>query len=400
MIRYMGTKRYLASPVADKVRSMPGSGRVVDLFCGTGAVTSELAGVSSVVMNDANAFLGPMLRSQFAVAERTAPYRVVDCLRSEFVRRRQQLEESYNDRLNAEATAMRSGREALHDWMEHIKHVGSSSEIAAEADRASRRTGPGRYCLATLYFSGGYFSTKQAIGIDALRCAIDRSSSMAESEQDQALAALTLTLDRVLNSPGHSAQFLRPNSESAYRRIIRVWSRDVWNVFVDCLSELKPVGGKDWRRRNTFRQSDALDLVADRSIRRLRAVYADPPYTKDQYSRYYHVHETLFLYDFPGSTGRGRYRSDRFASSFSSVVRVEEAFRSLFESVSSRGIPLILSYPTDGLLFRRGIDTVVLASEYFRSVSTSSFAATHSTMGASTGLSSNQKVENIHVCRP
>ena len=60
--------------------------------------------------------------------------------------------------------------------------------------------------------------------------------------------------------------------------------------------------------------------------------------------------------------------------------------------------PLVLSYPPDGLLSRSDVDAASLASAYFKNVKTYSFTAAHSTMGASTGVSTNQKVENIHVC--
>ena len=155
-----------------------------------------------------------------------------------------------------------------------------------------------------------------------------------------------------------------------------------------------------WRSKNEFVQSDALDLIRDLSSPQLRAIYADPPYTKDQYSRYYHVHETLYLYDFPSSIGRGRYRHNRFSSSFSSLQNVEQSFRSLFSETATAKVPIVLSYPTDGLLSQNGPTTVELAKEYFVDVRTTSFDMTHSTMGASKGTSHQKKVEHVYVCRP
>ena len=85
-------------------------------------------------------------------------------------------------------------------------------------------------------------------------------------------------------------------------------------------------------------------------------------------------------------------------SAFSSVTQVASAFRSMFMAVSNLGKPLILSYPPDGLLSRRAIDPAELAGEYFTTVDTQSFRASHSTMGASNGKSKHEKVENIYVC--
>ena len=45
-------------------------------------------------------------------------------------------------------------------------------------------------------------------------------------------------------------------------------------------------------------------------------VYIDPPYTNAHYSRFYHILETLVNYDYPELEFFGRYRNDRFQSSF------------------------------------------------------------------------------------
>lgn len=399
MIRYMGTKRFLAEPVSDLVARLPGRGRVVDLFCGTGAVTAGFSDVAPVIMNDASAFLGPILRTRFTSVPRVAPHRLADTLRAGFNTRKNQLEDEFHERLQLESYALNSGRWALREYMDSTPHVGSDGSMKSASRIASRRDGPERYCLMTIYFSGGYVSTRQAIALDSLRCAIDHELN-GSNGYEQSLAALTVTLDRVLNAPGHSAQFLRPNSAAAFLRIRSTWSRDIWNTFLDALSELEPYGTTSWRSHNEHRQSDALDLVGDPSLQELRAIYADPPYTKDQYSRYYHVHETLHLYDFPSSTGQGRYRGNRFTSQFSAASQVEQAFRKLFQGAATKRVPVVLSYPPDGLLRYKGLDTAQLASDYFSDVNIMSYNTMHSTMGASNGTSTSKKVENIYVCRP
>ena len=83
-------------------------------------------------------------------------------------------------------------------------------------------------------------------------------------------------------------------------------------------------------------------------------VYADPPYTRDHYSRFYHVLETLALRDDPkistntahGNTlpSRGFYRLSRHQSPFCIRSHAPAAFSALFSKVSSKGLPLVLSY--------------------------------------------------------
>jgi len=47
-------------------------------------------------------------------------------------------------------------------------------------------------------------------------------------------------------------------------------------------------------KQNRVEVSDALSLLKSSRVSSVTAVYADPPYTKDQYSRYYHVYETMY----------------------------------------------------------------------------------------------------------
>ena len=94
-----------------------------------------------------------------------------------------------------------------------------------------------------------------------------------------------------------------------------------------------PYGDREWRRGNRVFKSDAdaqkLWRSLDRVVDGQAVVYADPPYSKEHYSRYYHVLETLERYDYPEATGVGRYRPDRFRTPFSVKTEVEGAIRRL-----------------------------------------------------------------------
>jgi adenine-specific DNA methylase len=95
---------------------------------------------------------------------------------------------------------------------------------------------------------------------------------------------------------------------------------------------------------------DALDsMSADTTI-----VYADPPYTRDHYSRYYHTLETICFRDIPeistmvskGRTliSRGVYRKERHQSPFCIKSQAAGAFNMLCSKCSDRNVNLIISY--------------------------------------------------------
>jgi adenine-specific DNA methylase len=95
-------------------------------------------------------------------------------------------------------------------------------------------------------------------------------------------------------------------------------------------------------------RADYRDVLAKQSD--VAVIYADPPYTRDHYSRFYHVLETLCLRDFPnvstafqtGPTSRGVYRTERHQSPFCIKSKAPGAFTELF--AGAKGIPMLISY--------------------------------------------------------
>lgn len=397
-LRYMGTKRILAPLVRREIDAVAPPGRVADLFAGLGSVAQAMASKYPVLVNDGLTFTGPLARARFTEPEQPRP-RISDLLSAlypHYHRRRQALTKRFSDRLQRESSALVDGPATLRPYLEAVGHVGNSVRLHEGACRASGRKDSGKYVLTTLYFSGGYFSTSQAIELDALRCAIDRYGSCS----DWLLAAWLAAAAAVINAPGHSAQYLKPSTTSAYHRIRRQWSRPIWPVFISKLEEIVPVGNRTWRAANLVCHEDALSVLQSDQFHGIGMVYADPPYTKDQYSRFYHVYETLFCYDFPESVGLGRYRGNRFKSMFSMESEAEREFIKLFERVASRGIPLVLSYPTRSILSRKGVEIRDLLSSYFTIKRETVVDYRHSTMGASNGNSHLSAREQLFVCLP
>ena len=395
----MGTKRLLAPAVRKAVGSLDPRGRVADLFAGMGSVTAILAPDHPVLANDALKFSASMLRAQFTDGRRSSPATLGPCLWPLFERAHSHLRKEFSSRIRAEEAILRSS--SPHPLKEYIRiadHAGNSGAWRGRAEDASHRNGIEHYKLTTLYFSAGYFSTAQAIELDSLRYAIDHCK--AETSRDGLLSAWMAAAASTVNSPGHTAQYLKPGSDLSYGRIRRQWQRRIWEVFLNKLESVGKVGTTDWRRKNVVTSQDAIQVAKDLSRYDVGAVYADPPYTRDQYSRFYHVYETLYLYDYPDSKGAGRYRSDRFVTPFSRVTTVRRSFEKLFGLIAEAQIPLVLSYPANGLFETRNGPVVDLLQESFSSVANTPIDHYHSTLGASNGQRSKATQENLYVCIP
>ena len=206
------------------------------------------------------------------------------------------------------------------------------------------------------YFGGVYFSYQHAIDIDKFR-------SLAEicdpQFRDTYIAASLSTASELVNTVGkHFAQPLRPrNKEGRIKEnLLNIVGRDRFNdsqrIFLKALDRFSD---RNFRSINQSRavRADFSDFLGTASLEDT-FVYADPPYTRDHYSRFYHVLETLALRDSPEistnfahgvtSISRGLYRKERHQSPFCIMSQAPNAFEKMFANIAAAGAPLILSY--------------------------------------------------------
>lgn len=406
-IRYMGNKHDIAPFVADFMRERNTDEPFVDAFCGMCSVGGAIAPSGRrVVCNDVQSFAAHVARCLVATPEPSpSPTRLKGALSESYTYNRRRLNERFREDLAEEDLVLgladaKAYRAAYRRW----RHAGNAKGIADELNGIAEGDNARPYRLASLSFAWGYFGLRQSIALDSIRYAIDRAREtrrLSAAQSDWALAALLQTASCASASPGHFAQYLRPTSEEGFIRILRQRRRNIWLQFMHEAAELKPYGTKDWRKGNQVLQSDALNIgeTLDELGFETGVVYADPPYSKDHYSRYYHVLETLTQYDHPIAEGKGRYRPDRFVTPFSLKTRVESAMHEFCAALGERGFTLILSYPSNGLLNGScRVDPEELLSEHFAHVELHLRKPTnHSTLGARHGNARNEVDELLWI---
>ncbi len=393
----MGNKHDLARDVARVVTPQRAGSPLIDVFSGMCSVAAAIAPSERPVWsNDVQKYAALVGRCQ--LKSQTGPLRspqLAHVLTPAFSANAHALRERFPADLAAEENALRPPSQTAMAELEHgWRHAGNDLAVAAETARLARHTTEFPYRLCTLSFSHGYFGLRQAIEIDSLRYAIDRSIEdgyLTDEQGDWALLALLQAASVCAATPGHFAQYLKPNDATSAARIARQRARRPWVLLLDAADNLNPFGAAAWRKNNEVHCADALELWSTLDVHHLEhaIVYADPPYGKDQYSRYYHVLETLVQYDYPTASGAGRYRPDRFTTPFSLKKRVVRAFEELFAAISDRGWSLVLSYPSNGL-FHSATDTPIdaLLANYFPDVRRALDApVSHSTLGARHGKS-------------
>ena len=131
-------------------------------------------------------------------------------------------------------------------------------------------------------------------------------------------------------------------------------------------------------------------------------VYADPPYFKEHYSRYYHILNTLCLYDYPipdinpqtKKLSVGRYRSNRNVSPFGKKAKALSAFQLLLEKCSTANAPLFISYADDSIVDIESLYN--LACQYYE-VEIKKIQLNHSKQGRDSVSKVN---EMLLICKP
>lgn len=402
-VSYMGTKAALADPIASAFKDLP-RGPLLDLFAGMSAVGRSVGSERNVWLNDVQSF--SQIVSEFHFLPGEPPLGKAAAVRSalrvskaHFVR----LEEAYAEELKREEEAITCGDDQqLADY--EISLRGSVVVKTRGMDELSCGVA-GDYDLFSRSYPGTYFGLRQCLELDSLRKGIDHAVPSDDVSnavlRRWMISALGAAASRSSNSTGHFAQYLTVNTRNAHR-VRAQRKRSLLAGWLKQLRSARRIGSEEWRKNNRVYSSDACELL--RQLGQVAEVpgviYADPPYTCDQYSRYYHILETLVLYDYPFLNGKGRYREERFVSSWSLASRVRQSFADLIEASAKLGASLVISYPRDGLLEDSEAELPILLREHYKQVVTlSPVAHKHSTMGASKGRQQHDVVEQLFVAQ-
>jgi adenine-specific DNA methylase len=183
-----------------------------------------------------------------------------------------------------------------------------------------------------------------------------------EPERTVCLAALISAASKCAAAPGHTAQPFQPTA-SAKDFLAESWSKDILQVTKDYLKRICP---RYARVAGSGQIGDAIEVA--KTLSREDLVIIDPPYSAVQYSRFYHVLETIAVGECSSVSGVGRYppRLERPQSDFSKRSTVQEAFRRMFDRLADAGSTVILTFP-DGECSTgiSGRDVVLIASDFY-----------------------------------
>lgn len=158
----------------------------------------------------------------------------------------------------------------------------------------------------TLY-PNTYFTMSQCKEIDNIRAAIE---TVPSPRKELYLTLLMSAMCYTSNTTGHFAEYLnKPPSNP--KNVQDLFFKKCGDIAVAPNRYTNAVYNLDYRRFLSENEQELDDIVKSSNL-----VYIDPPYSTAQYSRFYHLLETLVKYDYPKIGFKGRYRSDRHLSRF------------------------------------------------------------------------------------
>jgi hypothetical protein len=205
-----------------------------------------------------------------------------------------------------------------------------------KAVRVALRTEP-QVGLVWRAYAGHYFSPEQAIAFDALLRALPPEPQV----RMVCLAAVIRAAMKCAAAPGHTAQPFQPTS-SSLPHIASAWSKHPLAI-VD--SVLRETASRHALVAGSALVGDA-QVVASR-LREGDLAFVDPPYSSAQYSRYYHVLETVARGYCGDIDGAGRYPpiAERPSSVFSRRALASSALLDLLDVLAERRCSTILTFP-------------------------------------------------------
>ena len=313
------------------------------------------------------------------------------------------LQKQFDESMEREKTALTSGSlRKIIGMSSDFPYVGNDDYLECTRKRLHRQPKTFPYRLFSITYPCTFFGLQQCMEIDSLRYAVDEASEFGLLDVEQrnwAIIAIGQAASKANNSTGQFAEYIKPRSTSL-QRYIGKRRRSILEEFCAALDCIKPIGSSKWRASNKFYRGETLDLLLKLRKKKLkpRIVYADPPYSVAQYSRYYHVLDVLVDYNYPFVSGTGRYPTGRFQTPFSIATQVESALTKLIQRVAELDAVLLLSYPENGLYCSRGRDILqLLASEFRRTRVAHCESQNHSTFGGRAVASKVRVSEKLFV---
>jgi adenine-specific DNA methylase len=404
-VHYLGSKARMLSPIKQYIDELTnGNGRICDLFCGSGVVSEYLLQQYDVLAVDIQNYSKVYCEARLLGLPKEFDYQgmIAEIKESEDRGNNLRLFKSILEYEDECMKSLVSGKlepiyeiiekGSLYAYLNDMPYsetdISTSLKMVFSKIKDDREVDPQSLdSIVTRYYGGLYFSFRQAIDIDAIS---SYAFSQDERVRNAILAALMGATTDIVNTIGK--QFAQPlkvrNKDGSLKKnlakkIIADRSLDVFDRFEEWMQYYVELP----QNKHNFEIvcDDYVEVLKQLQPGDVEVIYADPPYTRYHYSRYYHILETICLHDNPqisttfpngkGGLSRAIYRNDRHQSPFCIKSKAPKAFDDLFKLANRAQASVVLSYSpfdansgaTPRLLSIE--DIIDIAKKYYKDVS-------------------------------
>ena len=359
-IQYLGSKLRVVNEIARLAQSESSPGaRVADLFSGTSVVSQALAASGfQVTAVDAQKYAVVMAQACLGVdrlpGERFDPHSLLE-LPSTSLFHDGELWRTYAER-EFDCLSV-SGTDDLRNIYKELPLIWRARDSAfySHVEKGSPDSAIEELPLITSIYSGSYFGIQQALELDEIRHQIEERTKYGKLSEWQWAVAMT-SLFHAASHCVHSAgkHFAQPMNASGRaptpfnnRRLLEDRQISVKQCFTNAANRINDlVVPMPKGQKVVLGQAERIGKGV---LDECEIAYLDPPYTAQQYSRFYHVLETILAYSFPklvddGKVTKGLYPSARYKSSFCSKAKAGLAMQDLLSSIRASDASAIVSY--------------------------------------------------------
>lgn len=374
VLNYQGSKKNLLDFIHNKTTSYINKDSIIlDIFAGTCSVGYSFKRNNTVYANDSELYAYIISKALLGVYHFDS-IQILKQIEQDYHLNNSLFRGSYKACLEQEQLLLRNENNftQLAELYESVTTIWNSDVLLSSKIHNN-------YELFTTYYSNSYFGIKQAMDIDSIRFAIERyrGSDIFYPLMTSLFFAMK---ECVFSKDGHMAQPL--NLHSNKTKLFTIRSKSIYEIFkrkfeMFFSDEFVNVSGGNKAFNFDFEQL----LKQEEIINNVSFIYADPPYTDMQYSRYYHLLNIVAKYDYPAPTQnagkytKGLYTVDRFQSKLSKKSHCLQTFNTLisFSNTYNKDLAISFAYPAN--VTTQKTDRYVMSIEEIKSSCSKEFGA-------------------------
>ena len=413
ILNYQGNKSSLIPFLKKNIEKYLEPGEIFfDIFSGSGSVGASFQQENIIFSNDAELYSTIISSSLLNTPEETLLQEIADQFQTQLKNNINKNSIEYIDYIKQEREFLLSqDNDKLINLYKNFPTIWNKLRgVTVNKLRKQRK-----YNLFTHYYSGTYFGIEQSIIIDSVIETIH--SFQNESVTDTLYSCLFFAMKEIVFAKdGHMAQPLNPSKNIT--RHFKQRSKNLIDLLNKKLEEFILYSSKKVSNNQFQHQIYNLDireitnnnLLANSNI---KMIYADPPYTDMQYSRYYHLLNVAARYDFPeptinhGKYTSGLYTEGRNQSDLSKKSTAKNRIEELCLYCKENNIILALSYAYPEDQINQKIDRYTVSIEDLIDLTKKIFGSSNVTIAeenykhANHRNSSTKKViEYLIICGP